>query len=1172
MSATGRSAGSVLSLDYAAVVRWLLACALLPFLCADCPAGDYDAVEQGEAATLGPGQTLEKKMSNDDSHSFKVALARGQYLGVLIEQYGIDVNATLTDPDGKVVAESESSAGAHGPEYLFAISEQEGGYTLRLTSVTGRTVSGRYVITVEELRDVRPGDERRVAAARAAAEGRKKPLEEALKEYEKALSYWKDAGDSHWQAVTLYSISAAYRTSGNSEKALEYLQRTLDLSSQLDARDWRLVASAWNDRGFMLANLGRHGEAVEALKQALSLFREKQDVRGQGSALINLGYAHAKAGKFEEALVYTEEALEYRRAERDRASEANGLNSIGGYLSALGRPDAALNYYTQSLLILRGTASPILERMAGGRQPDGREKEVVRRLAAVTNNIALHYDYVGEWQLSLENYEEALKLFRSVGDKGSEAATLNNLGMLYFALGSPHKALEHLGQSLKLTREVVKDPNALAERLVNVARVNVAQRNPDAALAATSEALGLKTNERVRAAALANLGAVRSLQGAPRAAIESLGEALKLQKEAGDKREEAATLLKMGEARAAFKDYAPALADINAALALSKAVGDPMAEAEALRAVARVELDRRNLTDALARGAEALGIVERLRTKIASQQLRISYFATIQQYFETYIDVSMRLYQETGRAEHAAAALQASERARARALVDTLLEGGSDLRQGVPPRLITAKRDLQRRLNAKARAQTELLSGKHTAEQAAAVAKELDELIAEYDRVEAEVRRANPKYAALTRPPAPALRDIQERLLDDDSLLLEFELGEEKSYLWAVDKTTITGHELPKRTDIEGATQQLYSLLTALQPVPNEDLAERRRRVAQASARYTSQAAALSRTLLVPAAARLTRKRLLVVGDGQLHYLPFNALPVPSGGRAAGARADGSGPKLLIESYEVVSLPSVTSVLLMRDEALKRASAPLSVVVFADPVLNAGDWRLKEAKSSPRPGAPPATTNVPPPDEAAQRDGFELVPLPRTLDEAKAIEAAAPAAGSSLMLGFRANRAAVTDLPPAKYRVVHFATHAMLNETHPELSGIVLSLFDEQGNREDGVLRLHDIYNLRLPADLVVLSACGTGMGSLVRGEGIIGLTRGFMYAGSARVVASVWKVDDLATSQLMERFYKLLFQQGMSPAAALRKAQLGMLREKRWQSPYYWAAFTLHGEWRQMR
>jgi CHAT domain-containing protein len=1171
MSATDRSPGSVLSLDYAAVVRWLLVCALLPFLCTVCPAGDYDAVEQGEAVTLGPGQTLERRMSNDESHSFKVALARSQYFGVLIEQYGIDVSVTLSDPAGKVIAEADSPAGAYGPEYLFAVSGQEGDYTLRLTSVTGRTVSGRYVLTVEELRETRTGDEDRVAAARASAEGRKKPPEEALKEYEKALSYWKDAGDSHWQAVTLYSISAVYRTSGNSEKALEYLQRTLGFAPQLDARDWRLVASAWNDSGFMLANLGRHEEAVEALKKALALYKEKQDVRGQGSALINLGYAHAKAGKFEEARAYTEEALEYRRAERDKASEANILNSIGGYLSALGQPDAALNYYTQALPILRAAASPIFERIATGHQPDGREKEVIRRLAAVTNNIALHYDYVGEWQLALENYEEALKLFRSVGDKGSEAATLNNVGTLYFALGSPRKALEHLEQSLKLTREVVKDPNALAERLINVAKVHVAEGSPDAALAAALEALGLKTNDRMRAATFASLGAVRSLQDNPSAAIESFSEALKLQKGAGDKREEAAALLKRGEARVALKEYAAALSDINAALALSKAVGDPLAEAEALRAIALVEFDRHNLTEALARGEEALGIVERLRTKVASQQLRISYFATIQQYFETDIDISMRLYRETGRAEYAATALQASERARARALVDTLLEDGSGLRQGVSPQLIGTERELHRRLNAKARTQTELLSGKHTPEQATAIAKELDELIAEYDRVEAEIRRASPKYAALTQPPAPTLRDIQERLLDDNSLLLEFELGEEKSYLWAVDKTTITGYELPKRPEIEGATQQLYSLLTAQQPVPNEDPAARRRRVEEASARYPSQAVALSRTLLAPAAARLTRKRLLVVADGQLHYLPFSALPVPADGRAAGAKADRGGTKLLIEDYEVVSLPSVTSVLLMHDEALKRKSALLSVVVFADPVLNATDSRLKEAKGT-RPSAPPAATNVPPPDEAVLRDGFELNSLPRTLDEAKAIEAAAPATSSSLMLGFKANRAAVANLPPAKYRIVHFATHALLDETHPELSGIVLSLFDEKGNSEDGMLRLHDIYNLRLPADLVVLSACSTGRGSLVRGEGIIGLTRGFMYAGSPRVVASLWKVDDLATQQLMERFYTLLFKQGMSPAAALRQAQLGMLREKRWQAPFNWAAFTLYGEWRQMR
>jgi CHAT domain-containing protein len=146
---------------------------------------------------------------------------------------------------------------------------------------------------------------------------------------------------------------------------------------------------------------------------------------------------------------------------------------------------------------------------------------------------------------------------------------------------------------------------------------------------------------------------------------------------------------------------------------------------------------------------------------------------------------------------------------------------------------------------------------------------------------------------------------------------------------------------------------------------------------------------------------------------------------------------------------------------------------------------------------------------------------------------------------------------------------VHFATHAILNSEHPELSGIVLSLVDERGQPTNGFLRLNEIYNLKLPADLVVLSACQTGLGKEIRGEGLIGLTRGFMYAGAPRVVASLWKVDDAATAELMKRFYRGMLRDDLRPAAALRAAKVEMWKQKRWNAPFFWAAFEFQGEWR---
>jgi CHAT domain-containing protein len=239
--------------------------------------------------------------------------------------------------------------------------------------------------------------------------------------------------------------------------------------------------------------------------------------------------------------------------------------------------------------------------------------------------------------------------------------------------------------------------------------------------------------------------------------------------------------------------------------------------------------------------------------------------------------------------------------------------------------------------------------------------------------------------------------------------------------------------------------------------------------------------------------------------------------------------------------------------------------------VIANPVFTADDERVKIVKQSVAPKQVSTNHNNSP----RLRSGLELVPLPATELEAEAISAAIGNRGrTKIAKDFDANRATVMKLQTEQYRIIHFATHGDLDTEHPELSAIVLSLFDSQGRdlKDDGFLRLHDIYNMKLPADMIVLSACKTALGQMLKGEGLIGLTRGFMHAGSPRVVASLWRVEDLGTSELMKRFYQHMARENMSPPSALRQAQIEMLRSKRWNSPYFWAGFVLQGEWSAIR
>jgi CHAT domain-containing protein len=242
-----------------------------------------------------------------------------------------------------------------------------------------------------------------------------------------------------------------------------------------------------------------------------------------------------------------------------------------------------------------------------------------------------------------------------------------------------------------------------------------------------------------------------------------------------------------------------------------------------------------------------------------------------------------------------------------------------------------------------------------------------------------------------------------------------------------------------------------------------------------------------------------------------------------------------------------------------------RKPAEKSVAVFADPVFGAEDAAVRKIGVRDAHRSASAETGTP----RAQAEGLKLGRLPSTRREAEAIISAVPPGTGMMATDFAANRARVISGELAKYRVVHFATHGYPDDRHPNLSWIALSTVDDTGRSQDGFLRLLDIYNLDLPADLVVLSACQTALGKNVRGEGLIGLVRGFMYAGAARVVASLWKVDDESTAELMRAFYRAMFQGGKPAAAALRQAQVELSQTKRWSAPYHWAAFVLQGEWK---
>src|SRR5688572_21226464 len=780
--------------------------------------------------------------------------------------------------------------------------------------------------------------------------------------------------------------------------------------------------------------------------------------------------------------------------------------------------------------------------------------------------------------------EQALAIARELKDRAEEGRSLAELGNYYASLGRHEKSIEYSKQALDIAREV-KDRSDELIALANIGNQLLAFSRKEEAIPYLEQALAIARELNLQS----QEGEILVFMGAAyidlnnEKAIEYLEQSLAITREMKERVWELEALIKLARVHDRLLHYGKAKEYGLQALAIAREVGLRDCQVDVLSILAEGERDLGNLERAHSLIEEAARIEESVRSQVLVQEARSSLLAYRWYVYDLQIDVLMRLHKTNPGRGFEALAIEASERMRAHSLLETLREAGADIRQDVDAGLLERERTLSNRLNAIASARTHMLDGPRASERAAALATEISQIEHDYEGIRADIRRSSPHYSALTQPQALKLREIQQ-LLDSDTLLLEYALGEERSYLWAITKDSVTSHELPNEKQIQQSALAVRELLTVRSS--NQFGLKSRERIAQAESTLPSAAAALSQIVLAPVAAELGSKRLVIVADGALQYIPFAMLPEP---RGQGAGADSQkllqspilNPQPLIVNHEIVIVPSASVLATQRAELRGRPPAPKLLAVVADPVFDRTDERLKtgayesnDTEKGETIGADDARSL----EHLAEQTGDEkstktrrlVVPrLPFTRQEATRLLALAPKRSSLGAIDFRASRATVVSGELGQYRYVHFATHGLLDSERPGLSSLVLSMVDEQGKAQDGFLRTNDIYNLKLPAELVVLSACQTGLGKEMKGEGLIGLTRGFMYAGAARVVVSLWNVNDKATSELMTKFYEKMLKQGARPAAALRAAQVEMWKQKQWQSPYYWAAFTMQGEWR---
>ena len=942
----------------------------------------------------------------------------------------------------------------------------------------------------------------------------------ALAHYTKALTLAERSGDPLARLAAINGMGYVNVYLNEKQKALSQAQEMLDMVEQADtarrdSADYRRVkAQALNIKGEVYYSFGELHKSIEMFDLALSLWMQVGERGGQALAFLNLGYSYSDLGNPQTAAANFQQSLELWQSIDERRGAAQAQTALGGTYSTLGEEQLALNLHKQAADYFHAI---------GDRQG----------AAAALNGVASVYHDLNEYQAAFDNYFAALRLYEAIGNRDFMALNKFLVGNVLYQKGETEQASTYYLESLDLSREA-------GDRVVE-------------------------------AHALRGLATVSFARGEAEHALGQYDAALHIYRGIGNRRSQAYALNDVGHIYASSRNLPKALASYAEALAIMREIRDRRGEALTLFNTAKAELENGNLTAARSLIEESIAAGESLRSKIRNSSLRTSYFASVHEHYELYIDVLMRLHAQQPDKGFAAAALAASERARARSLLDSLFEDKIRPRKGLATELLHREQELLRVLDEKAEYQARLLSGKGADEEVQEVARDLRALTIEYQDVRSRLREESPRLATLTQPGQIRAEDVQSIVKDDETLLLEFALGDARSYLWVVSADEIAGYELPGRATIEELSRRTYELLTARQSVVGTPTPADEERLRKSDAEYWQHAAALSSMLLGPVSARLGSKRLLIISDGFLKYIPFEALPTP--GHSPGA-AGGGELELLFFNHEIVGLPSALTLAALRYDKPPASVTSKTIAVIADPVFEKDDPRVTSLLSNNGSAAKAEASS----DEfqlaSALRDFGEnsnppvLSRLPSTLREAKAIAGVIPPDEVMFATGFAATKERVVNDGLRDYRIIHFATHGLLNNAAPELSGVVLSLVDERGESRGGFLRLHNIYNMELSADLVVISACRTGLGKNVRGEGVVSLASGFMYAGAKSVIASLWKVDDNATAELMSHFYTAMLKDGLLPAAALKKAKREMWKQERWRAPFYWAAFTLQGEY----
>ncbi|MDM8562107.1 CHAT domain-containing protein [Candidatus Marithioploca araucensis] len=951
---------------------------------------------------------------------------------------------------------------------------------------------------------------------------------QALTYYQRALKIKREIRDKTGIAYNLSNIGIAYENLSDYSKALAYFQESLEIQQKIG--DQRGIGNNLTNIGTIYSSLGQYSKALNSFQQALQMFGERGDSKGIADNHSNIAVVYDKQGEYSKALTHFKQALQIQRNIDDRFGIGNNLSNIGIVYRHLGDFPKALTYYEQA----------IERQIAIGDK---------RGEANTLSHLGVVYENLGQFPKALTYYLQALEIQRKIGEKQREGNTLSNIGVLYYHLRHFEKSRGYFLQALTIWDDI-GDKWGKSVDLLHIGATYYSQDRfePLKALKYHLDALKVKRelgDKRGESAALSSIGTVYGTIGEKEKALSHFQAALQIDRKLGDKIGEAAILSNLARVYQELGFYEKARTALQESITtLSKLGSNHLWYAKRNLAALEVKVNENNA--AITDYEQALDHIEQLRAGLIEKADKFSFMSNKFEVYDELIALLQSLHEKYPKKGYDRKALEIFERKQGRVFLEEIGKSGAQRFARLPDEVSQKEQLLTKKI---AKRQAELVNARNKSfiKQELTLIKTLTQRIAilkkQQQALQTEIKEKYPAYYALKYPQPATVAVLQNEVLQPGEVILVYGIMKEKTALWVISSRHFAMLTLPVGEEElnENVAYMRDVILNRLPELVDEGYPLYQKLIPKEIRKYLAEA-----------------NTLYIVPTGSLYMLPFETLVTDD--------TNYFNPRYLIEDYAIIYLSSASLLKVLRET--KRRKPRKKFLAFANPAYipckKTGDKQKTIARAR---SVTEVRTHI-----YRKTMGTVCFPLlPETANEANSIAAFFNKNDNLLYLDQQASRDAVFNLNKkgqiSDYRYVLFAVHGLLPNQVTGLAQSSLVLSNAQGN--NGYLTMADAFTLKLNADFINLSACNTGGGKKIKGEGIIGLTRAFLYAGTSTIAVTLWSVESSSAENLSIGLFENL-KEGKKQAEAIRQIKIKMIKGKAkqpyYRQPFYWAPFVMYG------